>query len=305
MGEKPYFFNSREVLPADEKRIREVIQHSHERLPFGAVSFDPYHAIHPESSRRRNKQETYAPKSLKNVDRIVKGNYLRAIKEGTLQAADTETLEKLFHMVHASVMLAQTERMEHHHRHSVESLPIVRTVEVIAAEMGLATPTELLTILMDNPNLESIELAKQTHPFVSNDTRGMKRAVGEALSPYRNNLVANNWQVRTKVKGINEDLPAAIVVTKRPIATIDLGNGEFIEVIERLGNLARGDEMVKNMTHPPIDRLIRNRDHRRGDKKARHPELANLVTDAVRNWQSPPWLVDMTTSIYAHRIVTK
>jgi len=230
-----------------------------------------------------------------NIDGIAKDNYRNAVVSDLLPG-DTEIRHKIFNTVRASLFQAQNERVEYHHRHYCDQMNLTRNEAVIAAEMGFATPEELLSIIIDNPEQVSIELAKQSHPFRSDPdaTRGMNDTMTNLLEKYEPQLVEDGWNMRTKRKGINPDIPAAIVVTKSLLATIGLENGDKIEIIQRQGNLVRGDKAVAGLVDPPIDRLIKNPD--------RVLELLHLVDRTIYERQTPPWLVSMTTSMYARRI---
>jgi hypothetical protein len=287
MGEQPNFY-APDFRP-EESVLRERVKNTHQRLPYGAVPLMPYHEKHPDY-----RSEGYLKASLKNIDDILKRNYRNVINEGLL-VGDTEIHHKIYHMVQASLFLAQSERVQHHHRHYLDQ-PLDRGEKVIAAEMGLATPDELSSILIENPTVVSIELAKQSRPFRSDPeyTHDMDDAIGKLLEKYESQLVQGDWTMRSKLKGINPHIPAAIVVTKTLLATIDLGNGEKAEIIQRQANLIRGDEVVKNLTHPPIDRLIKN--------AKRTPELLQLVNTTINERQTPLWLISMTKSTYEHRI---
>jgi len=274
----------------EEGAIRERLKNTRQRLVFGAVLLAPYREKHLDFHN-----QPYLKGSLMNIDGIAKRNYRHAIANDTLPG-DTETRHKIFDTVRASLFLAQNERVEYHHRHYDDQMNLIRNNAVIAAEMGLATPEELLSIVIDNPEQESIELAKQSHPFRSDPdaTRAMNDAMMNLLQKYQPQLVEGDWNMRTKRKGINPDIPSAIVVTKSLLGTIGLENGDKIEIIQRQGNFIRGDEAVSGLTDPPMDRLIKNPD--------RVLELLHLVDRTIYERQTPPWLISMTTSMYARRI---
>lgn len=278
-----------------EQKTSESLYASRRRLPYGAVPLDAWNARHPAFNK-----EKYLGASIVRIESIFLHNYAKAIDEGILQG-DGQKLQEIGDMVERSLYSAQTERITYHAKHHLEHINNQERIEVQAARIGLATPAELLSILVKNKDLESIELAKQSHPFYMDETADMEDAVAEAVIPY--SLIETTWQMRTKVKKdpdgdrrVNLNIPAAILVHKRPIGVIKTENGDQIEVVERRGILMRGDEHANSQVNWPLDRLIKNPE--------REDELLDLVHRTFRENRSTLWLPPLTTSYYAHRLRT-
>lgn len=286
MGERPSFFTL-------EREHREKLNRR-TRLPYAAVPLDPYHATYPFSAEEmadKKKDKTkvpYVPASMRHIEERFHKNFMWAIENDRL-IGDPEILRKLGEMALISLFNAQIERIEHHAHHPIHRFHRDRSTRMRAAKMGLAIPEESLEIFANDPKIPSLELAKFSHPFKPEATAEMDQDVMGMLG--RIGLHAPITRPRAKVKRYT-DIPAAIVVHKEPIGTIELPDG-VAEVIRRKGVQIRGDEVINHMTPLPIDRLVRN--------PGRQAELLDLVNTTSIARQTPPWEVALNTAYYVHR----
>ncbi len=124
---------------------------------------------------------------------------------------------------------------------------------------GFASPAELLELFSHYPqNLESIELAKQTHPFDWRATHKMDVAVDEALvenplfSPRGNERTQNVRYYLTRADDMND--PAAVILRRKAdVASAHIGAQGAI-VVQR-------DSFVLDVNH--LDIITAQREIRR------------------------------------------
>jgi len=122
----------------------------------------------------------------------------------------------------------------------------------IKACQGFATPAELLALFVRYPQgLESIELAKQTHPFDWRATDDMDVAVDEALTEHSAFSLRGSERTQNVryylTRADNMTNPAAIILRRKAdIASARLDDGSAIAV--------QRDSFVLDVTHPDLTR---------------------------------------------------
>lgn len=158
---------------------------------------------------------------------------------------------------------------------------------------GVATPADLLALLVQFPELGSIELAKLSHPFDYGVAKEMDRDVYATLDLAGATMLTGN-DARYKRKGVSKTVPAAIVLRKQTIAELLTDDG-VIQVTQRRGFVARGDEGVSADVY--LQRKVRSAD--------RFDELSEKIEGYVEyegQIPEPRWLQPLATSYYARFI---
>ena len=282
--------------------MSEKLQSSRRRLEYGAVPLQPWTAPHPDMPG-----ENYFQASLRRIRECLDANIHMPIEKGTITSP--ETLTAIHDFCELSLTDAHIRRITHHHENGVDKTLEGPMDTVKAAEDGTATPAEMLGLLMLNPHLDAIEMAKLTHPFDGSADRSMIDAVSSAIIAHEGVRI-DGVTPRYKTKRASNEIPALVVLKKRPIAIIETRGG-LIEVIERKTFLVRGDEGVTDESmEPRVDRLVkkiathratRPKDEREPESVGAEAKLFALINEAhaVEDSQQP-WLDVLTTSVYAH-----
>ena len=251
-----------------------------ERLPYGAVPLDPWKALHPENGM------PYYNTSLDRIAMMAGSAVEAAIGDGRLRNPDTAA--SMHDLLLVSLIDAHTRRLLHNSHANLEDVAsIAERVTFEAALEGTARPDELYDLLRAHPEMGSIELAKLTHPFDFTGSAEMDGVVRELLA---HRIEPVEEKPRFKVKRVDPNLPALIVVRKQVVGAELLDDG-FIELIERRSLLVRGDDEATAQV-PYVDRMIKN------------PERRDELTDRIESQlpdadNSTVWLQPTTTSYYA------
>lgn len=158
------------------------------------------------------------------------------------------------------------------------------------AVFGTATPLELLSLLEDHPELDSVELAKLFHPLDASASNVMGAdvtativGIGEAVE---------HGLPRYKLKSVIPELPVATVLRKQVVSDYTIA-ARRIQVVRREAFLVRGDDEIHDFD-PLISRKIRN--------DQRFPELAQKIEGYYPELQALPdlrWLQPIASSYYA------
>jgi hypothetical protein len=267
-----------------------------ERPEYGAVPLEPWAAM---EERRgwllRKKRATYLGASALRI----KGRIDTAFATATQQhdwVASPELSFGLRELVEASLYDSQRRRMEYNPGVLNDGMVDMDDERVEKAKNGTASPSELLGLLMDNPKLGSLELAKLSHPLDAGATEEMDSEVMFALGRAQFGFVDEAGRYKTKTT--RPDIPAMTVLRKQTVAELDLPDG-LLQVVQRRAFLVRGDDEARAENDVHLDRLVRNPD--------RHDE----VYEKIETWypyarQLPPeresarkWLQPLATSYYA------
>lgn len=271
----------------NEKLIEQT---GRKRLEFGAVPLSPWSAAYPGLPG-----ESYSQASLRHIHERLDANIHIPIENGTI--GSNEELQAIHSFCDISLADAHMRRITHHFENSsgkeIQGYPEV----VKAAQEGTATPADMLEVLVINPHMGAIELAKLSHPFDSFGDKAMMESVYEALEEL-GGAVSPGEGVRHKVKRLDMELPALTVLEKQHLATI--ANGRYaIDVIMRKSLLVRGNAGAMAQDGlPRIDRLIKNI-----TKPEAKEQLFGHISNASHTSESldaTSWLDILTTSVYAH-----
>ena len=151
-------------------------------------------------------------------------------------------------------------------------------------------------------------MAKLTHPFDGKGDTAMMNAVNSAVET-AGGIEIDDVTPRYKTKRADSDLPALVVLKKRPLAAIETSGG-VIEIIERKSFLVRGDAGVIDETcEQTVGRLAKKvalhratltKDKKRPEQIGAETKLFDLINDAhAIDDNAQPWLDVLTTSVYA------
>lgn len=277
-----------------------LIPATRRRLEYGAVPLQPWTAPHPDMVG-----ENYYQASLRHIRERLDGNIHIPIENGTISSP--ESLEAIHKFCEVSLTDAHIRRITHHHVNGTDKTLVGPSEVVKAAEDGTATPKEMLQILLLNPHLEAIEMAKLTHPFDGNGDKAMMGAVEQAIRSHAG-IDIDECEARYKTKRADRGIPALVVLKKRPIAIIQSENG-FIEVVERKSFLVRGDTgVIDDESEQTIGRLAKKvafhratltKDKKRPEQNGAETKLFEYINEAHEQSISQPWLDVLTTSVYA------
>lgn len=250
--------------------------------------------------------ENYYQASLRHIRERLDANIHIPIENGSITSP--ETLEAIHSFCELSLTDAHNRRITHHHANGVDKTLEGPQEIVKAAEDGTATPAEMLGLLLLNPHLEAIEMAKLTHPFDGDGDKAMMRAVESAVDML-GGIKMDGIESRYKTKRADSDIPALVVLKKRPIAAIETEHG-FVEIIERKTFLVRGDAgVIDETTEETVGRFAKKvaahratltREQKRAEEIGAEAKLFSLINEAhAVDGNTQPWLDVLTTSVYA------
>jgi hypothetical protein len=250
--------------------------------------------------------ENYYQASLRHIRERLDANIHIPIENGSITSP--ESLEAIHSFCELSLTDAHNRRITHHHANGVDKALEGPHEIVKAAEDGTASPAEMLTLLILNPHFEAIEMAKLTHPFDGNGDSAMMCAVESAIDAL-GGIHVEDIEPRYKTKRADSDIPALVVLKKRPMAVVETKDG-IIEIIERKTFLVRGDAgVIDETTEDTVGRFARKvaahratltREQKRPEEIGAEARLFSLISEAhAVSDNSQPWLDVLTTSVYA------
>lgn len=265
----------------NERKCIAELEIKPRRLEYGAVPLDPWRAIDYETG------DSYVDASTRHISVELQEAVVAAIEAGWVQSP--ELAKKLYDFMEISLYDAQMRRIVFNDARSDVIDDMRGDQRVLRAVEGLATPGDLLEILVDYPELGSIEMAKLTHPLDFDATRVMDTDVCETVASRFGAINADD--PRYKMKRVDSDIPAGIILRKQVIAAGDTPN-ELIQVVQRRYFLIRGDVDVS--LDPYLARKIKNPDRLSEliEKVDGHLPLVDVDADSA-------WLQPLATSYYA------
>jgi hypothetical protein len=251
------------------------------RLEYGAVPLDPWHAKDQDTGGN------YVDMSTRRISSGLREAVVSVAETDWVQSPDLS--EKLYDFMEVSLYDAQMRRIVFNDARSDMLDDMRGDWRIVRAIEGLATPGELLDILVDHPNLESIEMAKLTHPLDFTASLAMDMDVLEVVLSRFGGIASG--EPYYKMKRVDLEIPVGIMSRKQVIAAGDTSSG-LIQVVQRRSFLIRGDNGVS--LDPYLARKLKNPD--------RLSELIEKVDSRLLtnsgNMDSA-WLQPMTTSYYA------
>lgn len=245
---------------------------------YSAVPLDAWNATDLHTG------EAYATSSTRRISGKLRRAMLRAVENGWVESADTT--EAIGRFMEESLYATQMQRIDLNSA-QIDNLVDNDDPRIIRAKEGVATPADLLGVLVAYPKLESLELAKLSHPFDEKAPAPMDAAVFGALDAMEFQLLDED--PRYKMKRVNETIPAGVALRKQAVAELATDNGT-IQVVHRQSFLVRADEGAS--ADPYLERKIKN--PQRTDELGQKIEayLPHLRPDLM-------WLQPQASSYYA------
>lgn len=206
---------------------------------------------------RATRQESYRAESLDRIRNTLVAAAANAMEQEWVRSS--ELADRLVGIMDRSLVESHEKRIFLNRRYDTERLN--DTVDmtddrIVRAMNGEASPCDLLEVLRDYPALESLELAKLSHPLNTEATMPMDRDIRATLGKL-GVAVGYNPPVY-KPKSYHDDLPALTILRKQSIGSLGIPGGQ-IEVVRRQSFLVRGDDEAREID-PLLDRKIRNRE---------------------------------------------
>jgi hypothetical protein len=256
------------------------------RLDYGAVPLDPYRATDPRDFR------SYETASMERISDKLTHAMLVAIENEWV--IDEELILDLDDHLNISLLDSQKRRID---KNAVPLVGVEATdPRIIDAKNGVASPSDLLGILIDYPGIGSLELAKLSHPLDAQAPRDMDVAVLNAIEGTGGQIKFDD--PRYKAKTVLHELPAATILRKQLVGEYEGANGR-IEIVSRKALLVRGDHEARELD-PLLDRKIRNPE--------RFDELTRKIESYLPYQENHPylrWLQPIATSYYAKYVPKK
>jgi hypothetical protein len=255
------------------------------QLDYAAVPLDPWRATEIGGSRN------YEQASCGRIDSKVTEAMDIAVSKGWVKAPELEKTLRKF--LTESLYDSLTRRIDLNAMASSNDSIGDSDPRMIRAKAGLAAPAELMTLLIDYPNLHSIEIAMLSHPLNARATEAMDTDVKGVFANLENST-ALPLMPRYKMKRIESTIPAGIVLRKQALHNIETAAGT-IQIVQRKSFLVRGD---KDAGFDVIDRMI--------EHKERFGELSQKIEGYLPYFNLDPneypmlkWLQPTATSYYA------
>lgn len=204
---------------------------------------------------RAKRQETYRVESLDRIRSSLAAASIEAMQHNWVRSQDLA--DRLVGIIDRSLVESHEKRIFLNRRYDTEQLSEVVDMSderISRAMNGEASPYDLLGSLKDYPQLESLELAKLSHPLNPEATQAMDRDVYATLGRF--GVKISQQEPIYKPKSYHNDLPALTVLRKQSIGSFAIPEG-WIEVVRRQSFLVRGDEEAREID-PLLDRKIRN-----------------------------------------------
>jgi hypothetical protein len=195
----------------------------------------------------------------------------------------------LFKLMRTSLIDSQNRRIDMNGRAKIHDLPLGGDERLQRALDGTALPVELFTLLADNPEIGSLELAKLSHPFDFAASEGMDRELDELMLESGGELL--DEEPRYKLKRVDESIPAGILLRKQDLMDFPVEGG-IVRVVQRRGLLTFQGEGKEDEPH--FDRLLKNEKNHR----ALFAMTESYIADPPKNHRYG-WVQPQATSYYA------
>lgn len=264
-----------------------------ERSPFGATPLKPWVV-----NDYGDVTALYGQASIQRIDALVASNMELIQPPHTPADVRMRLGDQALRSLHG----IHQERIGYHNDNPA-MLQYPEQEVLLAAEQGKATPVEMFQILLSNPDMQAIELAKFSSPFNSTslDEVDMHNAIVHLVedSAEHYSVQVPQTNCRYKVKRTDTEIPACILSRKRDIAEITTDHG-VICIVLRQTLQARGDDAVRG-TNDSTEYL-----HRRTRNAHKDAENFSILTGMIDDELKKPaaeqdyWLQKISTSYYAH-----
>ncbi|HEY5695812.1 MAG TPA: hypothetical protein VIQ80_03180 [Candidatus Saccharimonadales bacterium] len=266
------------------------------RLTYGAVPLEPWTAV---EERRgifgRRQSETYMAASVLRICTGINKALDAAVRQyDWVQSPELEA--QLRDIIETSLYDSQSRRVELNPGSLERGDVNVDDPRYEKAKNGTASPAELLTLLIDYPKLNSVELAKLSHPLDFAASEGMDSDVMFTLARLGFEFIDEPG--RHRIKAMQPEIPAMTVQRKQTVAELEVAEG-LLQVVQNRTFLVRGDEEACAENDRHLDRLILN------------PERRGEVYEKIEQWypyarqlpvgheRARKWLQPLSSSYYA------
>lgn len=247
-------------------------------LEYGAVPLAPWQATDPRTG------ENYVTASTRHVSEKLQRAMFHLVADSAIDLP--ERLDAVGRFMEVSLYDTQMRRIDLNAK-LLDGLVDNADRRVKRAKRGVARPDELFGILVDYPKIESIELAKLSHPFDEKASTPMDIAVYSMLESAGAEMLHED--PRYKMKRVDETIPAGIVLRKEAMANLETDHGT-IQVVRRESFLVRADEGVS--PDPYLGRKIKNPERIDELKVKIEAYLSDISPELM-------WLQSQATSYYA------
>jgi hypothetical protein len=260
------------------------------RLEYAPVPLDPWHAIDYDGP------EGYVVSSFERITRKLEMAVTSAIKDGWVESP--ELAVKLYKLMEVSLYDSQRYRVDLNTAASHDEVLSGTDPRIIYAKNGVATPLESFSLLMDYPEMGSIEIAKLSHPLDSLATTDMDQNVNDATEKQFGGFHPEGAELaRYKTKTSHRDIPAVTVLRKQILASCETQDG-LIQIVQRKAFLVRGDDEAKIANDAYLDRIVKNEGRHLEElypKIESYLAHADKLQDVMRDLK---WLQPLSTSYY-------
>jgi hypothetical protein len=270
-----------------------------DRLTYGAVPLEPWTAAEETGRWLRKRRETYLAASVLRIHDASQAALMGAIEQGWVESPD---LAKQLHgVIETSLYDSQSRRMDLNPGKLEHGMVDEDDPRYEKAKNGTATPGELISLLVDYPKLNSLEVAKLTHPLDTGATAEMDSEVMYTLAYMGFEFIDEPGRYKTKTKRL--DIPAITVLRKQDIGRLETESGA-VQVVRRQAFLVRGDDEACGENDMYLRRKVAN--------EGRHDEVFDKIEaslscvgripeDVVRERK---WFQPLATSYYAKLVDT-
>lgn len=265
-----------------------------DRLTYGAVPLEPWTAAEETGGWLRKRRETYLAASVLRIHDASQAALMGALEEGWVESPSIA--KDLHSIIETSLYDSQSRRMDLNPGKLEHGMVDEDDPRYERAKNGTATPGELLSLLIDYPKLNSLEIAKLTHPLDTGATAEMDSEVMYTLAYMGFEFVDEPGRYKTKTK--RPDVPAITVLRKQTIGELEAETGA-VQVVRRQAFLVRGDAEAVRENDMHLDRMVagEGRHHEIYDKIEAGMPYVGLVPEVALRERK--WLQPLATSYYA------
>lgn len=247
-----------------------------QRLPYGAVPLDPWRAT-PDYQKT-----LYWNASTQRIERKLQ----RTMIDQDWFRNDLRA-HALYDFMKGSLFRSHYSRLEHNNI-DVSKFRGEGDERIDWGRQGLARPEELFTLLVDYPEINSIELAKLSHPFDFEESGEMDRVMDDLMLTVDGELLSE--APRYDLKATNMTLPAGMMLRKQDLMDFPTEDGT-VRIVQRRGFLVFDGEDIED---PYFGRLLKNPKNR----QALEAKIEWYLYDNPKG-QAYGWVQPQATSYYA------
>lgn len=263
------------------------------RLDYGAVPLDPWKAADLHDG------VPYATASYRHISEKLSRAMLEASERHWVESP--ELMANLYEFLEISLYDSQQKRIERNPT-GIDGVVADSDERIVRAKNGTATPSELLEILVDYPQLGSVELAKLSHPLDFAATEAMDKDVYGILATKTNGEMLQEtprYKVKRrmgKLDADDDDFVAAIILRKQALMNFETSHGT-IQIVQRRSFLVRGDKEARMINDRDLAVMIED-DGNFEELTEKVESYLGLEPDLLQDL-GVKWLQPTATSYYA------